>query len=199
MPAIIQPPAVFDRGAGSAHNGRRIKHWELFREGTRERGAALLEFALSAPLLAVLIIGIAQVARVAAWRYQLSVVTHAIMREVAGGTSNEFILTKLANGYARASGMGMSSALAVTVEPAVCAGTAGSRVPLGVFRSIAVKMAPGTRVRVRGVIPLSGAAGRVWKAGFPVECSVVVLSDPWKSPMGMVKDWLLGKKAGEAR
>ena len=163
----------------------------IFQTG-REKGAALLEFSLIAPLFAVLIYGIAQVARVAAWRYGLAVVTHSIMREVAGGTTNEVVLTKLANGYARADGMGRNAGLVVTVEPALCAGLDSSRVPVGPLRSMAAKFAPGSRIRVRGVIPLSGLAASVWKAGFPVQCSVVVLPDPWKSPLARVRDWIVG-------
>lgn len=162
-----------------------------------ERGSALLEFALSAPLFATLIIGVAGLARVFSCRYQLSTVTHAVMREVAGGTTNEAILTALANGYAKAGSFVLKAPLAVTVEPAVCGGSVVSRLPAGPVRDFALGMAPGTRVRVRGVVPLSGLAGSIWRGGFPVECTVVVLTDPWKGPWGRAAE-IFGGGPGRA-
>jgi len=172
----------------------------MHKEGRNrgERASALLEFAVSAPLFAVLIYGLAQLTRLAAARYQLAVVTHSIMREVEGGTRNEIILTGLANAYAAAGGRGSPAALAVSLEPANCSTLGMARIAPGVFRSVAARFAPGVRVRVRGVVPVSGLIGMVWKAGIPMECSVVCLPDPWKSPMGRLMGLLgIGEGGGK--
>jgi len=152
-----------------------------------ERGAALVEFAVSAPFFALLIYGISQIALLSLWKYQLLMVTHAVMREAAGGTTDARVLTALANGYARAGGLGRSARLAVLIEPVGCATVSGSA---GISGSLAAKFSPGVRLRVRALVPLSGLLGRVWRDGFPMESSAVVLPDPWKGCLGWLKGLL---------
>jgi len=112
-------------------------------------------------------------------------VSHAVMREAVGGTTDAAVLTALANGYARAGGLGRSARMAVFVEPASCLPGAGSG---GMAGSLAAKFSPGVRLRVRTTVPLTGFLGRIWRGGFPLESSVVVLSGPWKGCTG----WLRG-------
>ena len=114
-------------------------------------------------------------------------VTHAIMREAVGGTTDAGILTALANVYAQSGGMGGSVRMAVTIEPVGCSPGAGSG---GMAGSVANKFSPGVRLRVRTVVPLAGLLGKVWRNGFPMESSVVVLPDPWKGCSGWLKGLL---------
>jgi len=177
------------------HNDRLPQRGErkLFR-ATKEGGSALVEFAISAPLFALLIYGVSQIALLSLWKYQLLMVTHAVMREAVGGTTDAGVLTNLANGYAQAGGLGRSGDLAgfaggsaqlnVSIEPAGCipGGNSG-----GMAGTLAAKFSPGVRLRVRTSVPLSGFLGRIWRNGFPLESSVVVLPDPWKGCIGWLK------------
>jgi len=146
-----------------------------------------VEFAISAPLFVLLIYGISQVALLSFCKYRLVVVTHAVMREAVGGTTDAVILTALANGYARSGGKASSARLAVFVEPAGCGPGADSG---GMAGSLAAQFTPGVRLRVRTIVPLTGLLGRVWRGGFPMESSVVVLPDPWKGCAGWLKSLL---------
>ena len=111
------------------------------------------------------------------------------MREVAGGAGDDFALTALANGYARAGGIGKKANFTVFLEPVYCVeGGYGGGGSIG--DSIRSVFAPGMRVRVRASVPLSGLLGRVWKDGLPLESSAVVMSDPWKGCFGWLKDLL---------
>lgn len=114
-------------------------------------------------------------------------VTHAVMREAVGGTTDARVLTALANGYARAGSLGRSAQLVVSVEPVGCVPGTGSGQASG---ALAVKFAPGVRLRVRTAVPLTGFMAGIWRNGLPMESSVVVLPDPWKGCIGWLKGLL---------
>ncbi len=150
----------------------------------------MLEFAITAPFFALLIVGTARIAQLAFIRYRLALVTHAVMREAAAGVTDARALTVLANAYARTGGLGEAVPLAVLVERAAFAQPAS--MGAGMFRSLAQRFTPGSRIRVRCTVPLRGLVGAVFPHGLSMECAVVVMADPWKSPFRKLWQWMTG-------
>jgi len=114
-------------------------------------------------------------------------VTHAVMREAVGGTTDAGALTELANGYARAAGGRDSGLMEVSIEPAECTPSAGAE---GMVESITDDFSPGMRLRVRTAVFLPGFLGKMWRNGIQLESTVVVLPDPWKGCLGWLKGLL---------
>lgn len=162
-----------------------MKRTRRNRQATAQRGVALLEFALVAPVFLALIYGIRGLATLSRARYDLAVVSHAVMREAESGVTSEAVLTALANGYVKALGLRLTDHLIVTVEPAGMAVPGASAA--GPVRSLLAAAAPGVRVRVSALVPVGAILPGRWSHGFPMQCSSVCLIGCWKSPMGMLK------------
>src|ERR1043166_1534568 len=99
------------------------------QEAAPQRGAALLEFALVAPLFLSVIYGIRGIVTLSRARQELAIIAHAVMREAEAGVTSEAVLTALANGYAKSMGMRLTDRLVVTVEPAGLPSPAAAATP----------------------------------------------------------------------
>jgi len=154
------------------------------RRVSGQRGAALLEFALVAPLFLTLIYGIRGIVTLTRARYELTVVAHAVMREAASGVTSEAVLTALANGYAKAMGLRLTDRLVVTLEPAGPGSSAAATGPAG---PLLAGIAPGVRIRVASLVPVGSLLPGRWTHGLPMSASSVCLIGCWKSPMTMLK------------
>ncbi len=163
---------------------RRFGHGS-HRRGPGQCGAALLEFALVAPLFLSLVYGLRGIVMLSRARYQLAVVAHAVMREAAAGVTSEPVLTALANGYARGIGLSLTDRVVVTVESAGMPSAPAAALP-GPFQSLLAGASPGTRIRVTGMVPVGRLLPGRWSAGFPVTYSSVCLIGSWKSPGKML-------------
>jgi len=151
-----------------------------------QSGAALLEFALVAPLFLAIIYGIRGIATLARARYELAVVSHAVMREAEAGVTEESTLTALANGYAKFMGLRLTERLVVTLEPAGMPSAAAVATP-GPIRSLMANVLPGVKIRVSSLVPAAAILPGRWTRGFPMQCSAVCVTGCWKSPMAMLK------------
>lgn len=151
-----------------------------------QAGAALLEFALVAPLFLAIIYGIRGIVTLSRARYELAVVSHAVMREAAAGVTEETTLTALANGYAKFMGLRLTDRLVVTLEPAGMPSAAVVATP-GPIRSLLANGVPGVRIRVSSLVPAGAILPGRWTRGFPMQCSSVCVIGSWKSPMAMLK------------
>lgn len=179
------------------------------RSGISQRGAALLELALAAPLFLVVIYGILSVSCLARGRYQLALITHGVMREAAGGQTEGYALSQCARRYAEAAGMGREAAVVVEVSPvSLSLGGAGPdmspRQSLlgGIFPGIYLgaqsgfqiagiiggRMGRAVRVTVRAAVPVGGLFRRIWPRGVPLESSFVCLPGVWQSPLELVRE-----------
>jgi Flp pilus assembly protein TadG len=156
------------------------------RESSAQRGVALLEFALCLPLILSVIYGTWTLISISRAKLRLAGVAHAVMREAAAGTVDAQILTRLAKGYAKASGVPASWMIEATVDQGTDLPFNLMWIPNMALRYLAAEFTGGIRVGVRARVPVSGALRLIWPGGIPMECSSVCLYDTWHSPITRV-------------
>ncbi len=160
------------------------------RRGRGERGVALLEFALVAPVFFMLLWGIVALAALARARQQLDSVHHAVVRHAAGGEKRAVVLERYAKTYADAAGL--RTPVRVTVKASSIGTGLGGLLPTGVgwvagasAFAKEVRSELGVRLpvisRLRGAIP-----DRITLA-----CSNKVVPDTWSNNFG-ITDRLFG-------
>jgi hypothetical protein len=120
---------------------------------------------------------------VAGFRLQASLVAHALVREVAAGTSDPLVLSTLGKAYGKEVGMPRKAVITVTV------GEEDAGAGLG---SMLTGMFAGTRVNITAWMPAPGSLRLVFPLGLRTKSSASVVSDPWKSPMTRFKRMLGG-------
>ena len=157
-----------------------------FKKAVSQRGAAMLEFAICLPLILSVICGAWSLLSLLRTRQQVTMVAHAVMREAAAGVTDENVLTALAAVYGREIGMNPAVPVRVSLGSGGLSAVLLSRIPAGPLRGIFSAAAVGTQVRVSAIVPFSGFLGRLFPAGMPLESSVVLLIDPWKSPFSKI-------------
>ncbi len=151
---------------------------------SRQRGTALLELALATPLFLAVIYGLFSITLLIRAQYQVAVVAHAIMREVAAGDVNAYTLSEKARAYAHEIGMDQDARFVVDTGTAEAGGVSG-------LDGFGEKLGLGVRVNVSGIVPVGGLLKTVWPSGVLFRCSTVCLPDSWKSPFAFLKAFIV--------
>lgn len=156
------------------------------RPARAESGAALLEFALVAPVFCMLLWGIVALAALARARSQLEMVAHAVVRHAAGGEKNAAKLERLATGYAAAAGL--RAPVRVTVKASGIQTGLGGALPVGLgWVAGASAFAKEVRCEARVRLPVISRLRGAIPDSLTLTCVNTVVPDTWSNNFGITK------------
>lgn len=138
----------------------------------------MIEFALSVPLFLFIIWGLVTMVSLSRAKLQVAMVAHAVMREAAGGQTDEDELGKLGKAYAKAIGMNEKTRDSMKVK------VGSGLVPTGGGVLSAVLPIPQrVTVEVSAKVPDSL---RIFTGPVTLSCSHDVLTGTWKDPWKLI-------------